>query len=114
MEVIKTLLVGPGELIIRPGHQRPPTRLRPEHAREREARRPRCERESLHAAAEGDDARIGWDASANLVDNTLWRDSIHWGATFRSSSGRFMVNAATTCSCRSHHTLKLLLDVSPR
>ena len=32
----------------------------------------------------------------------------------RSSSGRFMANAATRVFCRIHHTLKLLLERSPR
>ena len=52
--------------------------------------------ESLHAAAETDAVTIGCDTSDNLVVDTLCPDSIHFGATFRSSSGRFIVNAATT------------------
>src|SRR5262249_55929090 len=69
---------------------------------------------SVYAAAQADAVTIGCDASISLPADTLCPDSIHFGATFRSSSGRFIVNAATTCCRRNHHTLKLLLDRSPR
>ena len=39
---------------------------------------------------------------------------IHFGAMSLSSSGRFIVNAATTRFCCSHQTLKLLPGRSPR
>lgn len=48
---------------------------------------------SIHAA-ESNAAMMGCDASLNLVDVTLRPDLIHCGATFRSSFGRFIVNAA--------------------
>ena len=50
---------------------------------------------SVHAA-EIDAVRIRSDTSFNLVDDNRCPDSIHCGATFRSSSGRFIANAATT------------------
>jgi hypothetical protein len=59
-------------------------------------------------------ARIGFEASASFSADTTCLASIHFGATSRSSSGRFMVKAATTVVCRSHQTLKLLLERSPR
>src|SRR5258705_9603729 len=55
-----------------------------------------------------------WEASSSFAADTFCLDSIHLGATSRSSSGRFIANAATTLFCRSHHTLKLLLERSPR
>src|SRR5258708_7029856 len=54
------------------------------------------------------------DASSSFSADTVCRDSIHLRAASRSSSGRFMVNAATTVFWRSHHTLKLLFEKSPR
>lgn len=41
-------------------------------------------------------------------------DFIHSGASSRSSSGRFIVKAATSRSPLSHQTLKLGLFASPR
>ena len=57
---------------------------------------------------------IDWESSSSFPADTACRASIHFGAASRSSSGRFIVKAATTVSCRSHHTLKLLLEKSPR
>jgi hypothetical protein len=41
-------------------------------------------------------------------------DCIQFDASSRSSSGRLIMNAATRRFCWSHHTLKLLLAISPR
>src|SRR5689334_2985849 len=57
---------------------------------------------------------MGSDVSSSLAAETACLASIHFGAASRSSSGRFMVNAATTIFWRSHQTLKLLVAVSPR
>ncbi len=54
------------------------------------------------------------EASFSFVPDTDCLISSHLGAKFRSSSGRFIVNAATTRFRHSHHTLKLLLESSPR
>src|ERR1700745_1609805 len=50
--------------------------------------------ESVHAQAEPD-AMIGGDASRSFDADTFCPASIHLGAVSRSSSGRFIVNAAT-------------------
>jgi hypothetical protein len=55
-------------------------------------------KEAFTAAAQTDAVTIGCDASVSLAADTLCLDSIHFGATFRSSSGRFIVNTATTRS----------------
>src|SRR5690348_11440487 len=69
------------------------------------------ERVQGHQAADEIDAlAIGCEPSFNFVTDTLWPDSIHFGAASRSSSGRFMAKAATSRSPRTHHALKLLLD----
>lgn len=49
-----------------------------------------------HAASAADASSIGCDKSFNLLLDTLCPDSIHLGAAFRSSSGRFIVNAAVS------------------
>src|SRR5262249_33071753 len=49
--------------------------------------------ESVHAPDENA-ATIGCDTSFNLVADTFCTDSIDFGAASRSSSGRFIVNAA--------------------
>src|SRR5690242_9998953 len=53
-------------------------------------------------------------ASARFVADTSCPVLIHSGATFRSSSGRFITNAATTRESLSHHALKLEVCASPR
>lgn len=52
----------------------------------------------FYAAGATDAVAIGCDKSDNLAVDTFCRNSIHFGATLRSSSGRFIVNAATTGS----------------
>lgn len=59
-------------------------------------------------------AGSGPDASASAEASTRCFASIHFGASSRSSSGRFIVKAATRTPPLSHHTLKLPDGTSPR
>src|SRR5207253_5784929 len=59
-------------------------------------------------------SRIDLFLSDKRSRETVWLDLIHSGATCRSSSGRFMTNAAATRFSLSHQTLKLDEFASPR
>src|SRR5258708_38632075 len=54
------------------------------------------------------------EASFSFTADTDCLVSIHVGTTSRSPSGRFIAKAATRRFRCSHHTLKLLVERSPR
>ena len=54
------------------------------------------------------------EASVSLSAETACLDSIHLGAASRSSSGRFIVNAATSRPCRSHQGVARSVPVAGR